>query len=129
MSASVSSFPLGEAVIPIPSRPNCHECPVDECIRGEFAGHIRGSRRIGGRKFHTCWVDRHSVEPILGSAHAKTAVVRYGFPGLSVSNPNCALDMWWLALALFLLCIIEVGVSVADSPQLHSTKGAISVLV
>lgn len=129
MSASVSSFPLGEVVIPISPRSNCHECPIDERIRGEFAGYIRRSRRIGGRNFHTRWVDRHGVEPILGSAHAKTAVVRYGFLGLSVSNRNRILDMWWLALALFLLCIIEVRISVADSPQLHNTKGTISVLV
>ena len=37
--------------------------------------------------------------------------------------------MWWLALALFLVCIIEVSISIVDFPQTRNAETTISVLV
>jgi hypothetical protein len=39
------------------------------------------------------------------------------FLNLTPSNSNRLSDMWWLALALFLVCIIEVSVRVVHFPQ------------
>ena len=48
-------------------------------------------------------------------------------PRLGNLRCNRALDMWWLALALFLVCIIEVSISVVNFPQPHNTEATVSV--
>jgi len=68
------------------------------------------------------------MEPILDFAHAKTTVLWYAFLGLAMLNCNCALDMWWLGLGVFVVCIIEVSIRVVDVTQPCDAKGNISVL-
>ena len=69
------------------------------------------------------------MEPILDFAHATTAVVWYAFFASATLNCNRALDMWWLGVAVFVVCIIEVSIWVVDFPLPYNTNGTTSVLV
>ncbi len=85
------------------------QCTVYERLRRKVSRGIHRRRGIGRGSLQPYWEPRYCVGKISRHACAEAAIFRYVMLLREVKGyTDQRLDMWWLGLALFVVCIIEV---------------------